>query len=116
MTAPATIAWDIDAIDGSGGQRRISGDAEWRQITVDLGAAISVARKRMVENAPFDEPPNQRVYRAANGGQLPDLGWKKIRFVTAPGGAAGDELSHCLCDEALGVSIKDLRQGQPRGV
>lgn len=80
-----TIAWDVDALDEIA-VHHVHGDPEqWCEITVDSGAAVSVAPKTMFTGSPMTTPPNRKTYRAANGGRIEDLGGRKVRFATDRG-------------------------------
>lgn len=115
LTASATIAWDIDAIDASGGQPGNAVDTECRAITVDSGAETSVAPKRMVEDGPLDDRPN--LTSVPSGELKPIAGPRReVDRLRRNSRGSNDELPHRRCDEAFGVNVKDLRQGQPRGV
>lgn len=74
---------DINMVDKKG-----AGGTKKGRITIDSGAAESVIPPSMLEEVPIQESAGSRAglcYIAANGGKMPNLGEKHVKFRTKEG-------------------------------
>ena len=79
-TSAPTYDQDINMVDGDGPNNRKQG-----RITTDSGAAESVIPPGMLQEVLTRPSPGSRAgahYIAANGGKMPNLGEKHVKFRT----------------------------------
>jgi hypothetical protein len=74
---------DVNVLDTNGPENKRQG-----KITIDSGAAESVIPPSMFVEVPIKESAGSRAglcYIAANGGRIPNLGEKRVKFRTTEG-------------------------------